>query len=131
MENNEINKLVAKTIHGKNLVFDDKTGLMATSLIKLQESLDSGWIGTDGGSLFEPISFCNEIPNYSTNIKDAWRLAENFGEYFNIFYTENTSTELWNITCEKHPHMIHADTITKAICKMFLAINGVLMDDIQ
>ena len=121
-ENNraiEIDKLVAQALHSDaSLIFDDDYRLMATSLVKLQECKNTGGFGIDSGLRDKPISFCVLIPQYSTDIKAAWPLTQQFGKYFNILYSKNSIIPLWNITCEKHPKVIYADVINKAICKI-------------
>lgn len=113
-----------------SLVVDFKHMLFASGEDRLQESLDSGGVGVDNIVMGEAESFCLKLPEFSTDIAAAWRLAEQLAIDYE-FYIVNYKTERIRGWCANYRryqqewNSIDADTAPLAITRAYLKVRGV------
>lgn len=127
----EIDLMVAKMLWGLELVLytKDRERLIATSVNRLEESLDSGWIGYDSRSINDPESFCIELPEYSTRLGKASILLDEMTKNGHISIIG--TSEKWTVRFSEFTgrnnleDCISCNTLPLAICKSFLQFKNV------
>lgn len=67
---------IARLVYGNHIVYNERNRLIASSQERLDESLESGYVGWDNIGRNDLPSFCILLPYYTISMKDAWGLVE-------------------------------------------------------
>jgi len=111
---------------GCSLVLDKERRLIATSVDRLRQTIESGWIGWEG-SKDTPAVFCLELPKYSTDMVAAFTLVLNPPESENHVYlpsiTQHEAGD-WLVSFGRMSP-IAGHTLPLAITRAYLKARGV------
>jgi hypothetical protein len=117
MTNTEINEAIARKLGWTQIQFKMRNGHKSEQL----EGVRLPPIDTPTCPMF------SDIPNYCTNIADAWEIVEKSFSSFYMWYDECSETwtvdaDCCRVTKESCKWKAHADTAPHAICLAFLKL---------